>query len=192
MSDSVDYIYMLCNEQGLPFYVGRTNDPARRLGEHRRDSRTGHELKYQHIRSLEAAGQDWNMEILQECGADTEHYEDFWVYTLIREGYNLTNMKMGDSVRAAEQAAVREMLGQGRTFNTPQEFLAERERVILAQAALKRNQALIQKVRKESTADSIDESRMLFDWERPEQKFVSPWMRARRGQGHVWRGPKKR
>lgn len=141
----MDTIYALCVKGGEPFYVGRTNDKKRRLGEHKRDWKTGTEAKYQFIRDLESKSIEWEMIPLTEVGPDCKHYEDFWVYTLILEGYELTNMKAGDSLASAERDAMLEMRGRGQRFKDAQSFLTEREREIKEAEARKRLQNCVER-----------------------------------------------
>jgi len=91
----------------VPFYVGHTNNPKRRLGEHRSAVKdpTNTEYKYQWCRALEASGYSWQMDILGEI-EDDEDAEYEWVLRIARknkeagrefiDGLPLTNMKAGD------------------------------------------------------------------------------------------------
>jgi hypothetical protein len=115
----IEFIYALCIKDGKPFYVGRTNEPPRRLREHNYEKKDGTELKYQYIRDLESNNIEWEMIILEEVGPDTEHYEDFWVYKLIKEGYDLTNQKAGDARSIATETL------RSRNFTSAKEFLFE-------------------------------------------------------------------
>jgi hypothetical protein len=103
-----DYIYALTSSVGsfkFAFYVGHTNDPARRLREHKSAARTGTEDKYTFIRTeLEPAGLDWTLEVLRTIpdGEIVEDYERWHVIEQIRLGNPIQNMKHGD---ARQQAA---------------------------------------------------------------------------------------
>lgn len=119
----IDYIYALFYIQDGKkdyFYVGRSEDIKRRMGEHRSNAKAGHtEDSREFIRNLWTVGLDFDHEILATITTDLEDYEDFWVWKLTREGYQLTNMKQGDSVRQAENSIV--------SCNTPEEFLRLRK-----------------------------------------------------------------
>lgn len=156
----IDYIYALVEtESKVKFYIGRTEDPKRRIKEHRYGSRTykeGDEDKYLYASQLDALGIKWEMVILMECGPDTEFYEDYFVNLYRNEP--LQNMRAGDSEP-----------WMGRDYRNPDEFLQEKKRIIEA-AKIK-----VPKVKK--VYDS-DPARTLFIGEKPEQKFISPAMKA--------------
>jgi hypothetical protein len=89
-----EYIYALTYGDDV-FYIGRTNNLERRMKEHRYSSKNGHEDKYCHIR---INGDKWSYLVLDECERiDDECFEQFWMLQFLKEGYTLTNMKMGDS-----------------------------------------------------------------------------------------------
>lgn len=160
-------IYSLCEVHGAPFYVGRTKRTLEvRLGEHRRTAKSGTEAKYQHIRKLISDGKGYEIVLLQEVGPDTENFEDFWVYTLIIDGYDLTNMRAGDAKSAAERDAMLEMKKRGERFTDPKTFLDAREREIAESKARKAAQKLIEKTRKESNTSS-DLTRWAGDFGKP-------------------------
>ena len=176
-------IYALCIKQGAPFYVGRTKHPAQRLQEHKYASKAGTETKYQFIRMLEEDGQEWEMLVLEEVDETSLNYEDYWVYTLIMEGYSLTNMKAGDSMQAAEQDAMLELQGQKRTFQNAETFLFARDLEIemaKARAATAKLNAKILK-KEERINDDRDVSRHRFADETKKEiaeREMSPAMRA--------------
>lgn len=126
-----DHIYALFEElSGVKkyFYCGRTNNPSRRLKEHQYASKNGHELKYQHIRSLNGA--PWDMEVLKIVPAVEYEgdYEDYYVIKLILEGHQLTNMKHGDA-KQASPAELQEMMDGGvRTVEDVKAFRKEQAR----------------------------------------------------------------
>lgn len=165
MNQVVDYIYALWhwdNKQKTYFYVGRTIHPDQRIREHRygaRAYRDGDELKYQYANALNATGTPWYMEVLMECGPDTEHFEDFYINKL--RAHPLMNMKAGDSEP-----------WMGRDYSTPQDFVAARERAL----ARARARAVLSPARAPAAPDV---ERTLFVGESPKDRFMSPWMRQR-------------
>jgi len=106
MAKSVYAFYYL--EQGSKryFYVGRSIDVLRRMGEHEYHKRRGHEDKYEFIREIEAKGIDWSYDILQTC-SDQEYLADaeqWHVIRLTREGHDLKNMRHGSAEYRKELA----------------------------------------------------------------------------------------
>ncbi len=149
-----ELIYALCEIQGKPFYVGRTERTLEiRYKEHVYSSKTGAETKYQYIRNL--PNQEFEIVLLQEVEPNTEHYEDFWVYTIILDGYDLTNMKAGDSIRAAERDAMEEMKSKKRKFSDPKSFLDARTKEVEEAKARKANKKLLEKTKSGNRADRI-------------------------------------
>lgn len=105
------FIYAL-NFQPLPggprryFYVGRSQDVARRFKQHIYLKAQGHEDKYAYIRELERKGLTWDVETLKvipdgEYPPDNERWA---VIKLIREGHDLMNMRYGSAARLKEIA----------------------------------------------------------------------------------------
>jgi hypothetical protein len=96
------------NEETVVFYVGRTNDPERRLSEHKSKSKDLAELtyKYQIIRKLDEHKIDWEMTVIAENISDETESEFEYVLLFARHnqnkgvtfinGYPLANMKAGD------------------------------------------------------------------------------------------------
>lgn len=156
----IDYIYALYEkESNLKFYVGRTIDPHRRLGEHRsagKNYQPGDEWVYEYIHTLGQAGLEWDMEILMECGPDTEFFEDYFI-NLYRD-QPLQNMKAGDTEP-----------WMGRDYAGPKEFVTEKYRCI--------EQERIRKIKRQNrekrSSVSDDVSRIIFAGQRPHERFVS-------------------
>lgn len=179
----IDYIYALCKKDGPPFYVGRTSDMGRRLKEHKYESRFGTEAKYQYIRELEINGVEWEMILLDEVIIDRQtidvmdRYEDFWVYTLAVEGYDLQNMKAGDSIRAANSEAMRSLCDRGEKFTTVSDFFVARKKEKTKLLQAKKKAAELQERMRAKKAETCDHSRTLFQGEKLEEKFMSPGLR---------------
>lgn len=116
-----DYIYVLIDTSiDQYFYVGRSEDPKRRLQEHQYGARTyeeGDELKYFYASTLDSLGIPWEMKIVMECGPDTKHFEDYFVNKYRLEGHPLQNMKAGDDGP-----------WMGRHYKSPEEFVEARKR----------------------------------------------------------------
>lgn len=106
----MQYLYTLvfdADPKPVIFYVGRTNDPERRLAEHRRAVKDQEhtEYKYQWCRSLEAIDLNWDLVTICEID-DDENSEYEWVLRFARDNQErgisflddlpLTNMKRGD------------------------------------------------------------------------------------------------
>jgi predicted GIY-YIG superfamily endonuclease len=104
------YLYTLtfdAAESPVVFYVGRTNNPKRRLAEHRYAVKdlTNQEYKYRWCRELEAIDIEWNLVVIGQVEND-EDSEYEWVLKFARknreqsinfiEDLPLTNMKRGD------------------------------------------------------------------------------------------------
>lgn len=135
------YIYALVTGTDI-FYIGRTIDPKRRLKEHKRDSKTGDELKYIFIRQLTVCGGKWEMQILAEYSDNLHPYEDYWIYNCALQGIELTNMRAGDVYTEAES----NLFKKKKAFNTAEDFFAARE--------LEAKALTVEKKRKEYTSDS--------------------------------------
>jgi hypothetical protein len=126
--ENTDYIYALTYiEDGarIIFYIGRTIDPHRRLGEHRLGSRhykDGDEWKYQYASTLDSLNIPWEMEILMECGPGTEFYEDYFIN--LHRNEPLQNMKKGDDEP-----------WMGRDYSGPSDFIKYRKAVVARQKA---------------------------------------------------------
>jgi len=104
------HLYILvfdADPKPVVFYVGRTNDPDRRLKEHRSSVKNLEhtEYKYQWCRQLEEIGLSWDLVVIDEI-EDDEDSEYEWVLRFARDNQEreitffddlpLTNMKRGD------------------------------------------------------------------------------------------------
>lgn len=86
------YIYAL-TVNDTPFYVGKTNNPARRLNEHINESkrRKGHnKTKERLIRDLLAQGYEITLQIITVCKSSYQKVETFYInyYSML---YDLVN-----------------------------------------------------------------------------------------------------
>lgn len=118
----------------IPFYVGETTDPERRLAEHIYGARTAtadSETKYQFIaNSLDANGIPWTLVPVVNYGAEgPEALEDEHMMAVLVDGYPLTNEKKGNATWMTERLAVAEdMRERGiRSFREYKATLAEEE-----------------------------------------------------------------
>lgn len=88
------------------FYVGKTNNLARRIKEHERAKATGTEDKYVYMRSIQDQDIQWFYEELVSI-PDEDYWHDherLHVILLIREGHELMNMRHGDRGKLKEIA----------------------------------------------------------------------------------------
>ena len=107
------------------FYVGRTIDQARRLKEHRANSYNPKHKEdvYEFIREHKIH-EDFYMTDLEASEVDGMHYEDLWVIRLVREGYELQNMKHGDTL-----VIMNELIASGKDFNNVEVLKREKKAI---------------------------------------------------------------
>jgi hypothetical protein len=118
----------------IPFYVGETTNPERRLSEHIYGAKTAtadSETKYQFIaNALDANGIPWTLVPVIEYGAEgPEALEDEHMMAILVDGFELTNEKKGNASWMTERIAVAEdMRERGiRSFKEYKRTLAEEE-----------------------------------------------------------------
>jgi len=97
----------------IPFYVGETTDPERRLAEHIYGAKTAtadSEPKYQFIATvLDAHSIPWTLVPVAEYGGEgPEAQEDEHMMSLLVDGWELTNAKKGNATWMMERVAVAE------------------------------------------------------------------------------------
>jgi hypothetical protein len=131
-SEKIYALYYEYADERHYFYVGRTNDPQRRMLEHRRavKNKKHTEDVYCFIREkCEPQGIPvWDMEVLvTEETARPEDCEDFWVVLMIRAGHDLKNMKHGDLHKVALEIMAKQR--PDLDFATVDEFIEFRETV---------------------------------------------------------------
>lgn len=74
------YIYMLFNENDRCFYIGRSNDPERRLQEHIDQAATGTSRKCRYIREMLERGHAPTIRIVDEAPANKiAEVEAYWI-----------------------------------------------------------------------------------------------------------------
>jgi hypothetical protein len=84
-------------------YVGRTNDPKRRMEGHLNSSAKGNKGKFEWIAQLKAQGKRPQMTILEECTPDTwEAAEKRWIAHYRAINTAMTNKASGGHGRDAE------------------------------------------------------------------------------------------
>lgn len=157
--DNIYALYYEYADERQYFYVGRTNDPKRRLSEHRSNvkNKKHQEDVYQFIRErCQPNGIDvWDMEVLvSEANQRPEDCEDFWVVLMIRAGHDLKNMKHGDLHRIALNLMARQRLDLD--FTNVEEFIEFREIVEREQReAYERSERLKRSVLGEEEGDPV-------------------------------------
>jgi len=121
----------------IPFYVGETTDPERRLAEHiygARNAAFTSETKYQFIATaLDANDIPWTLVPVIEYGVEgPEALEDEHMMALLVDGFKLTNEKKGNASWMIERIAVAEdMRERGiRSFSEYKKTLAEEEALL--------------------------------------------------------------
>jgi predicted GIY-YIG superfamily endonuclease len=124
MTETIYALYYPVEDQKLYFYVGRTNDVERRMGEHIRLSKIKNEDKYKFIREY---GDDWDFEVLSEVEkTDNACHEQFWHLKLLSEGHPMQNMKMGDNESPINfNKFCKHAMDRKLTFKTVEEFASE-------------------------------------------------------------------
>ena len=160
----IDYIYRLYEvETNKTFYIGRTIDISRRFSEHKlgaKHYKLGDEDKYMYASALNALNLEWSIEVIYECGPDTEFYEDYFVNKFKLAGEPIMNMKAGDLE-----------VWNGREYASPSDYVKARE---IAQNLAKNKPQRI----KSTLSKPCDPDRMLFVGEKISEKFVSPAMKS--------------
>lgn len=165
---SIDFVYRLFEvESNTTFYIGRSIDMHRRLGEHRLGALhyiEGDEDVYQYASALNSLKIKWGMEVIDNCETKTEHYEDFYINKYRMAGEPIQNMKAGDDGP-----------WMGRSYKTPGEFLQKRTETI---AAIAERARLLKLAKKNRIKREDDYSRTLYSFEKPEEKFMSPALKC--------------
>lgn len=118
----------------IPFYVGETTDPERRLAEHiygANNANADSETKYQFIaNALKPHNIPWTLVPVLEYGIEgPEALEDEHMMAVLVDGYPLTNEKKGNANWMAERIAVAEdMRERGiRSFKEYKKTMEEEE-----------------------------------------------------------------
>mgnify|MGYP006280690039 CR=1 FL=1 len=147
----------------IPFYVGETHDPDRRLQEHQREGKVADEAStrvYQTIRDIEAAGMGWDMKIIAQYGTEgPSDLEDEWIMKYLLADWTLTNMKKGNANWMTErQTEARDMRRRNITSYREyrrvitQEELDRRHARWLKQEAEKTKSAMSQRIQQQALA----------------------------------------
>jgi hypothetical protein len=88
------YIYALCGLDGIPRYVGKSDDPHARFQAHLRDSRRSHKVSW--IKSLREGGLRPVLVFLEVVSPDSwEDRERCWIEGLVAEGLDIVNATPG-------------------------------------------------------------------------------------------------
>lgn len=159
-------IYALIEvESRTKFYIGQTyRDPLVRLNEHRYGSKnykTGDELKYLYASQLDALGIVWGMVVLAQIETEKDSYshddvEDYYVNLYRKEP--LQNMRAGNNEPWF-----------GVDYNSVEAMLKAKQQYL---DRLKFKQPKVA-VKRES-----DVEKMLYSFEQPHERFVSPAFEA--------------
>jgi len=101
----------------IAFYIGTTQTPKRREKQHRYESRTGHEDKYQFIRELEKQGKEWGLVVLKIVDEEDNRPWEYWyVIDYIRKGCPLRNMRYGNLNNVSDIILIK--LAKDKSINT--------------------------------------------------------------------------
>ena len=155
----INTIYALVEiESRTKFYIGFTSrDPVERFKEHKYGAKTcgpKSEDKYKYASALDALGIEWTLEVITTADITDEYSEndteDYYINLFRREP--LQNMRAG-----MQQAWM------GNDYLNIDEFLKAKKRY------LDRAKIKTERVKKES-----DVNKMLYSFENPQKKFVSP------------------
>ena len=110
-----EYIYYLHEGDNIPKYVGHTNNPDRRLGEHIAEAMHGitTSMKCVWIRTVLNDGGKVEMRVVDECPADQlGDLEYYWINEIEGQGYWLYNGNSGVRGEAINEAALRDDVQQ--------------------------------------------------------------------------------
>lgn len=112
--NEVVYIYVLIDPRTSEIrYVGKTNNPKKRLGHHCAVYRDGLYYKERWIRDLRVHNLKPIMEVVDECNSiNWEEREKYWIQCYRDLGYRLTNLTSGgyesnDEIRKKISAGLR-------------------------------------------------------------------------------------
>lgn len=94
-SANTTFIYLLL-ENETPMYVGKSNNPLKRIGYHLKESKNNKTLKEQWIYSLLQRKQVPELFILDEVKeCDWQFFEQYWISVFKTWGFNLLNGTIG-------------------------------------------------------------------------------------------------
>jgi hypothetical protein len=160
MAKSIYELRMFDGGQWIPFYVGQTSDPKKRIVSHRSSSKTGVENKYQLIRQLDSENIKWDLFVVKEYDEDeVGSYENDRILELLRNGILLTNMKKGSPNWIEQRQAIADDMNRR---GLPSGTTEKQYRAIVTQEALDAKHAAW--IREQEAAARIKLKRE--EWER--------------------------
>src|SRR5690242_5563831 len=101
----IEFIYELYSKRtGIPFYVGRTNNPNTRLYQHLKD--TDITPKAEAIRTMLADGDEPAMRIIETIYDGTAQLREiYWIQTYQAQGVDLTNGYLSGNYKSRAKAS---------------------------------------------------------------------------------------
>lgn len=92
------FIYSLSDETGYIRYIGKANEPRKRLNQHIKESKSSEIKTYKHnwINSFLIKGVKPKIEILDEVlESEWQFWEQYWICLIKSWGFNLVNLTLG-------------------------------------------------------------------------------------------------
>jgi len=119
------YIYILTDEYDCPRYVGKSNDPQKRLRCHIREAKKGIKKSHRNnwINSMLNDGYSPNIKIIAEVEIqEWQYWEIYWIEKYKESGAKLTNSTIGGDGNTVYTEEVRKKMSVSRKkYNHPKE-----------------------------------------------------------------------
>lgn len=197
----MDHIYVLTDPRtGQPRYVGKTDNPKRRLAFHLRDKDVCHRTNW--IKELVSLGLKPTLDIIETVAPDAswEDRERYWIAQYRLMGYNLTNSTNGGdqgpdctgmSLRKAGQGLLNIVAALTARNKTPEMREASRQ-TGLRNKGRKHTPEAIEKIRQSSTGRKRSDEFKERLAERNRQRNWTPEQREAMRQAQLDLDPDKK